>query len=226
MWWSELADRLADPLVLSVALAFISGSLLMLFLLWSRPSGRLDQGTHSRMGRVLGAAVGDLDDQLCKLTGQVSDRLEAKLQVLREQLRKADRAIEELRRLTALASSRGETLRAETAAEARRLGEAAENAASVADEWQAPEPPGRAPADQAQRSDASPRTLLERHYAHVYWLADAGLDALQIATKTGMHPGEVQLVLALRARQAGEAHGPQPGAKAPVLAADRYEGAA
>lgn len=45
---------------------------------------------------------------------------------------------------------------------------------------------------------AVPNRSLDQRYAQVYWLSDGGLSVSEIATKTGMHCGEVNLVLALR----------------------------
>lgn len=55
-----------------------------------------------------------------------------------------------------------------------------------------------------------PTELRSQRYAHVYSLADAGLDAAEISGETGMHRGEVELVLSLRRKRVRVDRGGRP----------------
>ena len=65
-----------------------------------------------------------------------------------------------------------------------------------------PEPTSDAPPEPRPQDDPLSEPDPGQRYAEIYALSDQGLDAHQIAQKTGQHPGEVQLILGLRSKRA------------------------
>ena len=217
MGWLELIN----PTSLSVALAIISATLLVLFFVWARPGDGPSPARDDRDEHGLHVTLQAVDDQLDRFTQGVSDQLDSRIESLRELLGAADTAIGQLERLTSVAS-KSELARDDVPSALAKSGSIADPAGASYRSPLGAESHRRKPADETGRHDPAAGVTLERRYAHVYWLADSGLDAFEIATKTGMHPGEVGLVLGLRARQAGDATRPnRPNAPVPASGTPR-----
>ena len=129
--------------------------------------------------------------ELHDVSREMNARLDTKISVLNNLVREADDRIE---RLEALArQSRPEAPDASRGAGPGSSGQR-DRDTRPSDTWHggAPDP----------RTDAPPgRDRPSERYAEIYALADQGLDARQIAEKTGQHTGEVELILGLRAKR-------------------------
>jgi hypothetical protein len=137
--------------------------------------------------------MAQLAGELPELFQNMSGRLDSRMLALRKLIRDADRAIEQLSRL------RSEPLSSPPS-------ESTLPAALSDNEIDSLEPiPARtaeiAESKPADASDGDAADLRSERYAHVYSLADRGLDPAGISCETGMHRGEVELVLNLRRKR-------------------------
>ena len=194
-WNVELGGAEAAAL----ALAVISGTLLIaLIILWSRQSRRGAPPAQTTDSAELHAAMVRLQDELPQLFRNMTGRLDAKMRALRELIQEAGATIDELRRSNAVNSAAPHTATAE-----RRAAPPAEPAdrESEQNNDHAPVVHVETQSKPAVPPKADLTELRSQRYAHVYSLADAGLDPTEISAETGMHRGEVELVLSLRRKR-------------------------
>jgi hypothetical protein len=188
MEWMELGEAQ----LLATALAGLSGLLLLALVYRTRRPPHTLLRSPSTEAAELQAALDRLRQELPQVVQEAQSRLDIKIHTLRELLEEADQVLRELR-----------ALRSETAPRVR----VPEPGLAVQHRKTAPEPNrpavaggiDRRAAEAGPGSDAS--ELRAQRYAHVYALADAGFDPPQISSETGMHRGEVELVLSLRRKR-------------------------
>ena len=192
--------ELEGPPFVAAAIAAVSGTVLFLLLLIRSKNGKKSK-PDALNGEVaeLSSTFERLESDLRGLSQHLTCQLDSKMHALRGLMSQADDMIDQLRRLTDNQELTGRTPRELTrTSEGNRHArmtttKSADQATHTAK--------GQVETSAASPDDGRRERSLEKRYAHVYWLADAGLDAAQITTKTGMHRGEVDLVLALRGRQ-------------------------
>ena len=193
MEWSELGGAHAAALALGVL-----SSVLFLWLIGSRarrartPEPQPVQPDAAEMY----ATLVQLQDELRQCVGEMSGRLDAKMNALRRLLHEARRTIDELRQLTdnptrplsVVPAVRAlDTERAAGAPGGRSRFESPARSAARAT--------GKPSADHAGPDPRNTRQL------RIYSLADEGLDPAGIASETGIQRGEVELILSLRRKQ-------------------------
>jgi len=207
----EWATELGGAQAAAIALAVLFGALLIVTYSWNwlprRQASRVPLGdageTHD--------AVARLYSELPQFLQDVNSRLDAKIHVLRRLLHEASLTIDELRRIqntpTAPHTSN------EPAAE--RISDSAAAVRLTADVPAAP--PAECQAVEIPGPDTT--ELRSQRYAHVYSLEDSGLDPAEISGETGMHRGEVELVLNLRHKRVRADRGvrlkPAPAVRSP-----------
>jgi hypothetical protein len=184
----------------AIALAILFGALLLIACAWNR---------RTRAGSVepeddiaeMHASMVRLRDELPELFNNMNSRLDAKMQALRSLIREASDTANELtlaRKRTAFDCPTPPTIPA--ALPQASDASASQNAVNPA----ALQPPESADPIGQPIGEVSPQDtaeLRQQRYAHVYSLADSGLDPAEIACETGMHRGEVELVLNLRRKR-------------------------
>jgi len=144
--------------------------------------------------------VRDVRQQMERLLVEIHDvsremnaRLDTKISVLNNLVREADERIEQMRALAREARpAASDTLRGGGPGLSGQRDLDPSGPETRRD--RTPEPHDRA--DAPGRCDRP-----AERYAEIYALADQGLDARQIAEKTGQHTGEVELILGLRAKR-------------------------
>lgn len=204
-WELELGGAQAA----AIALAVISGAFLLgLIFWWSRQSRRHATEASTAGAVELHAAMVRLQDELPQLLRGMSGRLDAKMRALSELIHEAGGTIEELRRLHTPVARNSDFLPDQPQTSPRAV-------SSDSDSLIAPQSPATHSLDRTESSATAPRTpdpteLRSQRYAHVYSLADDGLGAAEISAETGMHRGEVELVLSLRRRRVRVDRGGRP----------------
>lgn len=183
----EWAAELGGAQAAAIALAVLFGALLVITCSWGwLPRRNPTRAGHGDPGEIQGA-VTRLYAELPQFLQEFNGRLDAKMHALRRLLDEATITIDELRRLqTTLAPNLSSTERpaVHAAAESPKV-----------------TPPVPRPLVEGQGVEGpAPDTteLRSQRYAHVYSLEDSGLDPAEISGETGMHRGEVELVLNLR----------------------------
>ena len=192
--------------LVAIALATVAGAVLLLYFFGGKhqPRGAAPAATPADAAE-LHAAMVRLQAELPELLRDVNGRLDAKMRALRVLVSEASGAIDELRRLrtstvpasaTAAPTDCRDTSLESVAVPDSTLADGHSAPASVAARAKIVE--HHAPADSGCADSADPRT---QRYAHVYSLADDGLEPGQISAETGMQRGEVELVLKLRRKK-------------------------
>jgi hypothetical protein len=194
-WDLELGGAQAT----AIALALLFGSLLLAVCLWNRASGRRCSQSAGSDTVEMQAAMARLAGELPQLLRHMNSRLDSKMQALRNLIREADTTIQELYRLNAPHTPDADTTPATQAGVLP-----GELAAAEPTDIDAPLPITEPKPDQRKPPELSVSDTAElraQRYAHVYSLADRGLDPAGISGETGMHRGEVELVLNLRRKR-------------------------
>jgi hypothetical protein len=201
-WELELGGSQAA----AIALAIVSGaSLLGLVFWWTRQSNRRGAETSTAGAVELHASMLRLQEELPQLLRTMSGRLDSKMRALSDLIHEAAGTIDELRRLRSSAPANPEPPSDQSHVTPRTtMSESHARPASQLPSTDPADPPD--PSDRIDRiaptsRTADPTELRSQRYAHVYSLADDGLDSVAIAGETGMHRGEVELVLSLRRKR-------------------------
>jgi len=201
-WELELGGAQAA----AIALAIVSGACLLgLIFWWTRHSNRRAAEPSTAGAVELHASMLRLQEELPQLLRTMSGRLDSRMRALSDLIHEAGGTIDELRRLRSSATANAEpVLNPSRAAPRTTLSESHAIPASQLPSTDPTDPPD--PSDPTERIVQSsrvsdPTELRSERYAHVYSLADDGLDAAAIAGETGMHRGEVELVLSLRRKR-------------------------
>jgi hypothetical protein len=199
MEWSELGGAHAAALALGVL-----SSVLFLWLIGSR-SGRArtpePQPVQTDTAE-LHAALVQIQDEFRQCVGELSGRLDAKMNALRRLLHDARSAIDELRQLTDRPARPLSVVPAVRALDGERV-------AGPPAGWSRFESPAHNATKATGKpgvDHAGPDPRNTRHL-RIYSLADEGLDPAGIASETGIQRGEVELILSLRRKQQRVARG-------------------
>ena len=204
-WELELGGAQAA----AIALAVISGAFLLgLSFWWSRQSRRRVTEASTAGAVELHASMLRLQEELPQLLRTMSGRLDSKMRALSDLIHEAGGTIEELRRLQTPAARKSDSLPDQPHASPRAV-------SSDSDSLIASQSSTTLSLDRTESSATVPRTpdpteLRSQRYAHVYSLADDGLGAAEISAETGMHRGEVELVLSLRRKRVRVDRGGRP----------------
>lgn len=204
-WELELGGAQAA----AIALAVVSGACLLgLIFWWSRQTRRHATEASTAEAVALHAAMVRLQDELPQLLRNMTGRLDAKMRALRDLIHEAGSTIEELRRLQAPAARNAESIPDPSYTAPRAV-------PSDSDPLLAPQSAANVSLDPGEsmttvRRTPDPTELRSQRYAHVYSLADDGLGAAEISAETGMHRGEVELVLSLRRKRVRADRGGRP----------------
>lgn len=191
-WELELSG--AEVLAFALAIA-CAGLLVALVMLWNRsPRGAAARGTATELDG-LRQSIGQLEGELGRLVQDMNGRIDAKMRVLRGLLDGADAAVRQLRELRAAATPAVSAIAAKTSNESPRQAVGADSIPALDHSTKTRDPV------RPNSSQTEPLDERTQRYSHVYSLADAGLDSAQISAETGMHRGEVELVLNLRRKK-------------------------
>jgi Sec-independent protein translocase protein TatA len=182
----------------AIALAILFGALLLVIYFWNRATRRSAPRAADAEMAEMHAAMTRLQAELPDLLRSMNSRLDAKMQALRNLIRDAGATIEELRRASNRAAVEFDSTQRSPAivltSELATMESSGMHTAA----------PARADSAEHQLVDLCPPDTAElrlQRYAHVYSLADSGLDPAEISGETGMHRGEVELVLNLRRKR-------------------------
>jgi hypothetical protein len=205
----------------AIALAILFGALLLIIYFCNRLPRRSTSQVPNAETAEMHAAMVRLYGELPDLFHNMSCRLDAKMQVLRNLIREAGASIEALRAASSRVAGSIESSE-RMSANVLNGATATPEATAVRNSPAAGAAAGPAePADSPLVEFAQPDTaeLRLQRYAHVYSLADNGLDSTGIAGETGMHRGEVELVLNLRRKRVrvdrGSRSEPSPVVRSP-----------
>ncbi len=183
----------------AIVLAVVSFALLCTLIFRStRAPRQAKPDLISGNAGELHEAMLQLQKELPHLLRDMNSKLDVKIRTLRELLHDAGKSIDQLRQLqhqVVARSTKGSgeqpvdsSARAHQVESVRSIGESAERFAAIA-------------TDAPKSLAADPSELREQRYSHVYALADSGSNAAEIAAETGMHCGEVELVLNMRRKR-------------------------
>jgi cell pole-organizing protein PopZ len=193
----------------AIALAIVSGACLLgLLFWWTRQTNRRAAESPAAGAVELHASMVRLQEELPQLLRTMSGRLDAKMRALSDLIHEAGGTIDELRRLRSAATANPEAPADPSHVSARATQKDSHQepathllAADATDPTDPTDHRDRADIVASPARAADPTELRSERYAHVYSLADDGLDAAEIAAETGMHRGEVELVLSLRRKR-------------------------
>ena len=131
--------------------------------------------------------------ELHDVSREMNARLDTKISVLNNLVREADERIAQMKALAREARP--------AASDTLRSGGPGVSGQRDLDTPGPDTPRGRTPEPHDRTDPPRRHDRPAGRYAEIYALADQGLDAQQIAEKTGQHTGEVELILGLRAKR-------------------------
>jgi hypothetical protein len=195
-WDLELGGAQAG----AVALATLFAALLLVICVWNWLTRRDDRVPVEADASDMHAAMARLHGELPQLVRTATSRIDAKMQALSALIQEATVTMDELRRLkdggVSTATAAAKVAEAVAPLHLDATGDPLHLAAAETAE------PVRTSERQAVESPPSEAAELRlQRYAHVYALADSGLNPSEISGETGMHRGEVELVLNLRRKR-------------------------
>jgi hypothetical protein len=202
----DVSLELGEAQVAAIALAVLSAALILFAILRLRQVRQSSTHSAAAAANPFATKLIELQDDLRQLMQDMTGRLDSRMQALQRLLREADSAIGELERLTAAVPGR-DSVSPDSPVTTLDVS-AADTTARAARPAAARTPTRPAKPDQIAQLD-QPDPLADR-FAHVYSLAESGLDAAAIATQTAMHRGEVELILGLRRKEMRVDRGRRP----------------